>query len=94
MGLLAREPRSFLQGGVGFAPPLVSEVIGNQEDGIASATAAAGFSNIQIEEKIVARTSAKKAKNFAEADRIRNELLTGGIILEDKPGGITEWRRA
>jgi cysteinyl-tRNA synthetase len=94
MGLLAREPRSFLQGGVGSAPPLVGEVIGNQEDGITSATAAAGFSNIQIEEKIVARTSAKKAKNFAEADRIRNELLAAGIILEDKPGGITEWRRA
>ena len=94
MGLLAREPRSFLQGGVGSVLPMVGGVIGSQEDGIASATAAAGFSNIQIEEKIVARTSAKKAKNFAEADRIRNELLAGGIILEDKPGGITEWRRA
>jgi cysteinyl-tRNA synthetase len=101
MGLLTREPRGFLQGGVGSALPSVGSalpsvggVIGSQEDGIASATAAAGFSNIQIEEKIVARTSAKKAKNFAEADRIRNELLDGGIILEDKPGGITEWRRA
>ena len=94
MGLLTREPRSFLQGGVGSVLPMVGGVIGSQEDGIASATAAAGFSNIQIEEKIVARTSAKKAKNFAEADRIRNELLAGGIILEDKPGGITEWRRA
>jgi cysteinyl-tRNA synthetase len=94
MGLLTREPRSFLQGGVGSVLPMVGGVIGSQEDGIASATAAAGFSNIEIEEKIVARTSAKKAKNFAEADRIRNELLAGGIILEDKPGGITEWRRA
>jgi cysteinyl-tRNA synthetase len=94
MGLLTREPRSFLQGGVGSVLPMVGGVIGSQEDGIASATTAAGFSNIQIEEKIVARTSAKKAKNFAEADRIRNELLAGGIILEDKPGGITEWRRA
>jgi cysteinyl-tRNA synthetase len=41
----------------------------------------------------VARTAAKKAKNFAESDRIRNELLAGGFILEDGPGGTT-WRRS
>ena len=33
-------------------------------------------------------------KNFADADRIRIALLDKGIILEDKPGGQTEWRRA
>lgn len=43
---------------------------------------------------IEARTAAKTAKNFAEADRIRNELLAEGIVLEDRPGGLTEWRRA
>ena len=43
---------------------------------------------------INARANAKNAKNFAEADRIRAELLSQGIVLEDKPGGITEWRRA
>ncbi len=36
----------------------------------------------------------EKSKNFAEADRIRKELLDAGIVLEDKPGGVTEWRRA
>ncbi len=44
--------------------------------------------------QINARIAAKKAKNFAEADRIRADLLVKGIILEDKPGGATEWRRA
>ena len=44
--------------------------------------------------QIEARKAAKLAKNFAEADRIRYELLSQGIVLEDKPGGITEWRRA
>lgn len=47
-----------------------------------------------VAEQIEARTAAKKARNFAEADRIRNELLAKGIVLEDKPGGVTEWRRA
>lgn len=44
--------------------------------------------------QIEARVAAKKAKNFAEADRIRAELLAQGIVLEDKPGNVTEWRRA
>lgn len=44
--------------------------------------------------QITARKTAKAAKNFAEADRIRDELHAQGVILEDKPGGITEWRRA
>ncbi|MGE5665294.1 MAG: cysteine--tRNA ligase [Betaproteobacteria bacterium] len=46
-----------------------------------------------IDERIAARTAAKKAKNFAEADRIRAELAAEGIVLEDGPAGTT-WRRA
>jgi cysteinyl-tRNA synthetase len=46
-----------------------------------------------IETLIAARNAARKAKNFAEADRIRTELALKGILLEDGPGGTT-WRRA
>ena len=53
-----------------------------------------GLSPEQIEVQIAARVSAKQAKDFARADLIRQTLLTQGIVLEDKPGGITEWRRA
>jgi len=55
-----------------------------------------GSPNIEVMvlAQIAARTAAKQAKNFAEADRIRAELLAQDIILEDKPGGATEWRRA
>ena len=47
-----------------------------------------------IEEQIGARVAAKQAKDFAKADLIRKTLLDQGVVLEDKPGGITEWRRA
>ena len=53
----------------------------------------AALSAAQIEEKIAHRVAARKAKNFAEADRIRDELLSAGVILEDAAGGTT-WRRA
>ena len=52
------------------------------------------LSPAMIEEKIAARVAAKQLKDFAQADSIRKDLLAQGIVLEDKPGGITEWRRA
>jgi cysteinyl-tRNA synthetase len=70
LGLLQREPQSFLQ-----AAPV------------------GGISNEEIEAKVGARMTAKKAKNFAESDRIRDELKAVGVILEDGPQGTT-WRRA
>ena len=41
----------------------------------------------EIEAAIAARTAAKKAKNYTEADRIRAELLARGVVLEDTPQG-------
>ncbi len=46
-----------------------------------------------VNELLSARTAARAARNFAESDRIRDELAAAGIILEDGPGGTT-WRRA
>ena len=46
-----------------------------------------------IDDRIVARAEAKARRDFAEADRIRNELAAEGVLLEDGPGGTT-WRRA
>jgi cysteinyl-tRNA synthetase len=50
-------------------------------------------SDLTIEDAIARRNGARKSRDFAEADRIRAELLAKGVILEDKPGGKTEWRR-
>jgi cysteinyl-tRNA synthetase len=47
----------------------------------------------RIEQAVAARAAAKKARDFAQADRIRGELLSQGIVLEDGPAGTT-WRRA
>jgi len=51
-----------------------------------------GLDDAAINTQIEARIAAKKAKNFAEADRIRKELLEAGIVLEDAAQGTT-WRR-
>ena len=53
----------------------------------------AGLDDAAIQAQIQARADAKKAKNFAEADRIRNDLLAQGIVLKDSPTGTT-WEAA
>jgi cysteinyl-tRNA synthetase len=46
-----------------------------------------------VEQQIQARLNAKKAKDWALADKIRNDLKEQGVILEDSPDGTTSWRR-
>jgi cysteinyl-tRNA synthetase len=62
--------------------------------GSAPALAGQPLSDAQIEERIAARIAARRGKNWAESDRIRDELAGSGVLLEDKPGGATTWRRA
>jgi cysteinyl-tRNA synthetase len=49
--------------------------------------------DVDVDAKVAERNAAKKAKNYALADSLRKELEEAGIVLEDKPGGMTEWRR-
>jgi cysteinyl-tRNA synthetase len=51
-----------------------------------------GLSNEAIDQLIAARAAAKKARNFAESDRIRDQLKAAAVVLEDSLQGTT-WRR-
>jgi cysteinyl-tRNA synthetase len=51
------------------------------------------LSEVQIEQQIAERLDAKKKKNFAQADEIRESLASRGIVIEDKPDGTSRWKR-
>ena len=61
-------------------------------DVLRPSTQQGSLSDAEVEARITARAQAKKARSFAEADRIRDELLAQGIILEDTKDGV-RWKR-
>jgi cysteinyl-tRNA synthetase len=93
LGLLQQNPVAFLQGAPSSVQGRSVSTVQGRSVSVAS-DVLVSVGPARIEELITARAAAKKTKNYAEADRIRKELLDAGIVLEDKPGGATEWRRA
>jgi cysteinyl-tRNA synthetase len=91
LGLLQRDPNNFLQG----VPNTYRHVGsgGTTDGGSAEVDSIPAGLTKGINQLISERNAARKAKNFAEADRIRKELADAGIVLEDGPKG-TIWRRS
>jgi cysteinyl-tRNA synthetase len=93
LGLLGQDPTGFLQGRGAHVTvrmePMTTEATGQTNVSMPKTE----VTRDEIEQMIAARAIAKKAKNYAEADRIRKDLLGAGIVLEDTPQGTT-WRRA
>ena len=94
LGLLQRDAKDFLQG---IAPKHHVDQLETGHYKIVGGELkeefTAGGLGKSVEQYIQERTAAKQAKNYAEADRIRKELLESGIVLEDSALGTT-WRRA
>jgi cysteinyl-tRNA synthetase len=88
LGLLQQDPQAYFQGFTRYRSNARAAEAAPEAGG------RAGLTNEDIEAAVARRAAAKHARNFAEADRIRAELRAAGIELDDKPGGITQWRRA
>ena len=96
VGLLQGDPAEFLQW---RAPKnkahasMVTDAVTLEAMATSTANATATLGSLQTPESIAsliaARSAAKAAKNFAEADRIRQDLLANGIVLKDSPTGTT-----
>ncbi|MGA8160207.1 MAG: cysteine--tRNA ligase [Acidobacteriaceae bacterium] len=69
-----------------------AEKVGRLGEASAEVLATRGVTDAQIDALIAERTQAKKTRNFARADAIRNELAAKGILLEDSKDGV-RWKR-
>jgi cysteinyl-tRNA synthetase len=88
LGLLQQPPDAYLK----RASRVATAPVPNQAG--AGPGSAAPLTDAEIEDLIARRRAARAAKDFHESDRIRATLSAAGIVLEDKPGGNSEWRRS
>ncbi len=79
LGLLQHDPAAYLQSPSRY---------------VVGASAKHALSVEEVQALVDERIAAKQARDFKRADEIRAQLRAVGVELEDKPGGVTQWRRA
>jgi cysteinyl-tRNA synthetase len=89
LGVVTRDAEGFLRESSARALPGSGEL----RAPVATLSGSGVAGNERIDELVGQREAARKEKNWQESDRIRDELAQEGVILEDKPGGQTVWRR-
>jgi cysteinyl-tRNA synthetase len=89
LGLLSQDPVTYFQSPTRYTRRAMEDAA----SGAGFASDASLVTEAEIERLIEDRASAKKDRNFSRADEIRGQLRALGIELDDKPGGITQWRR-
>lgn len=91
-----KEANSERLGGLAFTLKTLSSQLGILQDDpeafLKQGANESGLSDADIDALIVQRNEARASKNWAEADRIRDELINNNIVLEDA-AGVTRWRR-
>lgn len=85
LGLLQQDPEAYFKWPTRYRQ--------KQETDSGGETGAA-LDDTAIEALVAQRGEAKRARDFTRADALRAELRAAGIELDDKPGGVTVWRRA
>ncbi len=92
LGLLTVAPQSYLRSSSRYtrrAMDSLETAVATEQPAIVHRD----LSDARIEELLLMRTQAKKDRDFKTADSIRDELMQAGVLLEDRPGGLTQWRR-
>ncbi|MEO7062730.1 MAG: DALR domain-containing protein, partial [Dokdonella sp.] len=69
------------------AGELIGLLQGDAEQWFKQARGGAAIDAVEIQRLVDERSAAKKTRNFAESDRLRDELLTLGVLVEDTPQG-------
>jgi cysteinyl-tRNA synthetase len=87
LGILQDDPDTWLKGGI-----TINVKPAHINHGIIPETDSSIYTDERIDELIEQREDARKSKNWAKADCIRDDLQAAGIVLEDGPQGTT-WRR-